>query len=155
MIIYNFIKYFFLNLKYTKLLNKIYKEENLLMNLSNLFGIRFKKDWVGRVYAVLNPNLIGQKFNPDTQIFEYNENGLDNTTYVEKWIMEKFNIASQFIKTNNLFDLLTYNIKKLDDYDNYLFIMQPITLEDSIKWTKKFSILILVIIVALIGFSLF
>ena len=26
----------------------------------------------------------------DTQIFEYNENGLDNTTYVEKWIMEKF-----------------------------------------------------------------
>lgn len=150
MILYNFIKFFFLNLKYTRLLNKIYKNENILNNLSQLFEVRFKKDWIGRVYAVLNPNIIKQKYNSDTQIFEYNEHGLDNSIYIEKWIMEKLNIAAQFIKANNLFDLLTYNIKKIDNYDNYLFVMHPITLGDCIKWTKRFSILLLVLIVILI-----
>ena len=150
MILYNFIKFFFLNLKYTRLLNKIYKNENILDNLSQLFEVRFKKDWIGRVYAVLNPNIIKQKYNSDTQIFEYNENGLDNSIYIEKWIMEKLNIAAQFIKANNLFDLLTYNIKKIDNYDNYLFVMHPITLGDCIKWTKRFSILLLALIVILI-----
>ena len=66
MILYNFIKFFFLNLKYTRLLNKIYKNENILNNLSQLFEVRFKKDWIGRVYAVLNPNIIKQKYNSDT-----------------------------------------------------------------------------------------
>ena len=54
--------------------------------------------------------------------------------------MTKLNVAQNFIMANNLFDLLTYEIKKLDNYDNYLFVIKPISFDDCAKWIKIFSI---------------
>lgn len=147
MIIYRFFKYLFLNIKYTKILSKVYDNENIIENLSNLFKSQFKKDWIGRLYTVINPNLLGDDFDINTIIYEYDESGLNNNAFVERWIMGKLNIAQSFIQTNNLFDLLTYKIEKLDEYDNYLFIIEPITLQDCLKYTKYFSILLTVLIV--------
>lgn len=140
MILFKFLKNLWLNCKYTKLLKKVYKDEQLLSKFSQLFGTEFRIDWVGRIYTVINPNIIQDKLDTNTQIFEYGENGLSNTTYIEHWIMTKLNIAQNFIMANNLFDLLTYEIKRLDFYDNYLFIIKPITFDDCKKWTKIFSI---------------
>lgn len=137
MIVYNFFKYLFLNRKYTRLIKKAYKDERLLEGLSKIFGVEFKLDWVGRAYAVLNPNLDENgKYSPNTQIFEYGEGGLDNTRMVEQWVFDKMIVIQQFIRTNNLFDLLTYSLEKLDEYDNYLFILKPITLGEFWKWSK-------------------
>jgi hypothetical protein len=141
MIIYNFLKHLIIHIKYLNILKKVYKEEDLVVKLSQLFSTPFKIDWIGRVYAVFNPYVMEEKFNYNTQIYEYNENGLDDTVYVEKWIMEKLNIASQFIKNNDLFDILTYEIKKIDEYGNYLFVMKPITSEDCWTWVKRFMML--------------
>ena len=121
MIIYRFFKYLFLNIKYTKILSKVYDNENIIENLSKLFKTQFKKDWIGRLYTVINPNLMGDDFDINTIIYEYDESGLNNYAFVERCIMSKLNIAQSFIQTNNLFDLLTYKIEKLDEYDNYLF----------------------------------
>lgn len=138
MVIYKFIKNLILNIKYTRLLKRIYKDENLLDNFSKLFDTEFRLDWVGRMYAVINPNIINDELDVNTQIFEYGQNGLTNKPYIEKWIMTKFNLAEKFIMANNLFELLTYEIVKLDEYDNYLFIVKPITFDDCKKWTKIF-----------------
>ena len=140
MVFYGFIKNLFLNIKYTRLLRKIYKDEYLLDRFSQLFGTEFRIDWVGRIYTVINPNIVKDELDVNTQIFEYGENGLTNAPYVEKWIMTKLNIAKDFIMANNLFDLLTYELKKLDEYDNYLFVIKPITFDDCKKWTKIFGI---------------
>lgn len=153
MIIYNFFKNIILNRKYTKLIKRVYKDEGLLNSLSKLFGVEFKIDWIGRVYAILNPNIDENgQYSPNTQIFEYGENGLNNERMVEQWVMEKMIVISNFIQTNNLFELLTYSIKKIDNYDNYLFILEPITLSDCIKWSKRFTILMGVLII--IGITL-
>lgn len=141
MIIYLFIKYILLHRKYCKILNGVYKNENLLDNLSALFKVQFRKDWVGRVYAVFNPHIQEGVFNPNNQIYEYTEKGLVNDAYVEAYILNQLNIAKQFIQANNLFDLLTYRLKKIDENDNYLFIMEPITWGDCKKYTKWFIIL--------------
>lgn len=124
----------------------MYKDEHLLENLSKLLGSEFRKDWVGRIYAVFNPHIQSGIFDPNNQIYEYTENGLTNRPYVEAYIMNQLNIAKRFIHANNLFDMLTYQIKKIDDYDNYLFIMQPITLGDCLKYSKIFAITLLVLI---------
>ena len=138
MIFYKFLRNLILNIKYTKLLRKIYKDEYLLARFSALFGTEFRIDWVGRIYTVINPNIINDKLDVNTQIFEYNANGFTNEPYIEKYIMTKFNLVKDFIMANNLFDLLTYEIKKIDEYDNYLFIIKPITFDDCKKWTKIF-----------------
>ena len=153
----NFFQSFWIHWKYSKLLRNIYKSENLIQNLTNLFGVQFKIDWVGRIYAIFNPNIYNGGFDQNSQIFEYNENGFDNRFLVEKRIMEMLSVASQFIRAKNLFDLLTYKIKKIDDYDNYLFIIQPITLDEYRKNIKKLVIFgtSLIIIVTIILSVLF
>lgn len=140
MILYNFFKHLILNLKYTKLIKKVYKEEKLIEKFSQLFGTEFQMDWVGRVYAVLNPNIVNDEMDYNVQIFEYGDNGFTNEPYIEKWIMTRFNLIRDFVMVNNLFDLLTYEIKKLDEYDNYLLIIKPITFDECKKWTKIFAI---------------
>lgn len=153
MIIYNFFKNLLLNIKYTKIIRRAFKNENLLEGLSKIFKTNFKVDWIGRVYTVLNPNLDENgQYSPNTQIFEYGENGLNNERMVEQWVMERMSVVSQFIQTNNLFELLTYSIKRLDKYDNYLFILEPITLSDCLKWSKRMAGLVGVLV--LIGIIL-
>lgn len=155
MIIYKFIKSFFQHRKYQKILKKVYKQENLLENLSKLYDTEFKIDWIGRVYTVINPNINNGQYDVNDQIFEYNENGFDNKIYVERQIMKKLAIAQQYIRTNNLFDLLTYEIRKIDDFGNYLFIIQPITLEDYVNNLKKLLILFGVLLLVGIGLLIY
>ena len=138
MVFYSFIKNLVLNIKYTRLLRKIYKDEFLLQRFSELFGTEFRLDWVGRMYTVINPNIINDKLDINTQIFEYGNNGLTNEPYIEKYIMTRFNLVKDFIMANNLFDLLTYEIKRIDEYDNYLFVIKSITFDECKKWTKIF-----------------
>ena len=140
MVIYNFFKNILLNRNYTKLIKKVYKDDDMINKLSQLFGTEFRMDWVGRLYAVLNPNIVDNQLDTNTQIFEYNENGLSNSAYLERYIMIKLNMIKDFVIANNLFDLLTYRIEKIDDYNNYLFVIEPITFEDAKKWTKIFAI---------------
>lgn len=135
MIIYNFIKFLAMYLKYNRLLNTIYKEENILEGLSKLLGTEIKKDWIGRLYAVINPYIKDGKYDPTALVTEFG-NDEPSIIVVEKYIMERLAAAQSFIRTNNLFDILTYKIEKLDDYDNYLFMMYPIPYYDLVKWTK-------------------
>ena len=97
MVLYKFITNLILNVKYTKLIKKVYNDEDLLNKFSQLFGTEFRMDWVGRIYTVINPNIINDKFDINTQIFEYNEEGLTNNVYIERWIMGKFNLVKDFI----------------------------------------------------------
>lgn len=152
MIFYNFLRNLILNVKYTRILKKIYKDEDLLVKFSQLFGVEFRMDWVGRLYAVFNPNILNEKYDTTTQIFEYTDSGLSNAAYVEKYIMTKLNLIRDFIIANNMFDLLTYEIEKIDDYDNYLFVIKPITFDECKKWTKVFAIVYSII--AIIGTTL-
>lgn len=142
MIIWNFCKALYLHRQYVKILKRVYEDENLIENLSKLFKTEFKTDWVGRIYTVINPHIQNGVFDYNGQIYEYDETGLNNQVYIESYIMGQLNIARQFINANNLFDLLTYRIEKIDDMGNYLFIIEPITYEDCKNYTKKFMYLL-------------
>ena len=69
-------------------------------------------------------------------------------------ILNQLSVAKQFIKANNLFDLLTYRLEKLDENDNYLFIIEPITWEDCKNYLERFVILYIVIGIVM-GFSIY
>lgn len=152
MIIIRFIKHLINNYRYTKILEKVYKDENFIENLSKIFNVSFKKDWIGRIYAVFNPHVQNGIYDPNVYIYEYDsDDKLSNEIYIESYIMNTLNTIKHFIRANNLFDMLTYKLKRLDDYDNYLFIIQPITLDDYLKSLKRLVIfLIIMLIIAII-----
>jgi len=158
MITYFFIKYLVLYIKYAKTIKGVFKEENLLKSFSMFFGSEFRMDWVGRVYTVLNPMV--QKMEDPTvgtgvAIYEFTESGqLSNRMWVEKWVMDHLMAAQQFIQANNLFDLLTYDITRIDDNENYLFVLSPLYFNDLKKWFKRFIGAVIALITVFIILSI-
>ena len=154
MIDMNIVKYFkFLHEfnKRKKILTEIYEQENILDNLSNLIGAKFKIDRAGRIYGVFNPFVKNGKFNYDEVIYEYNVAGMAFDSYIEKVLMDKLNIANKFIVNHQIFDLVTYNIERLDEQGNYLFTITPLYFDEMLKDRKKtFAIWTPIIIVILI-----
>lgn len=133
--IYRFIRAFIENRRYQKILDKAYQDEELIAKLSTIFGVQFRRDWVGRLYAVINPAIKDGQFD-QTQIFEYSAGGYDTTEHAKQWVVERMIMVENFIQTNNLFDVLTYDVQSLDENGNYLLIILPITLPDVLNNIK-------------------
>lgn len=147
-----FIKYlrtFFEYKKYSKMLDRIYQDEDVIRKMSFLVGAQFRKDDIGRLYAVINPAIRDGKYNEE-QALEWKEDGLNNEEYIKGWVIKYLSMIQNFIQINNLFELLTYRIEKLDEYGNYLFVIQPICLDYLLKNLKKavffYGITILIVI---------
>lgn len=155
MITYKFFKYLFMYRKYNRILKKVYKHENLLPKLGQLLNTRFRIDWIGRVYAVINPSLQDNQYDSNSQIFEYGPDGLSDVPGVESWLMRRLNIAQQFIQAQNLFDMLTFKLEKIDNNNNFLFILQPLPLDDLKVYTKRFLLLLLGLVLVGVGLLIF
>lgn len=155
MIFYRFLKNLILYIQYTRALKQAYKQENVISNLSDTFGTTFKKDWIGRLYTVFNPNLVNGKFDRNNPIYSYNEKGLNTDEFVRQYILTKLSVIDHFVNARNLFELVTYEIKRLDNYDNFLFIIKPIPFDDLMKYLKLLWIPILVIAAGITGAVIF
>ena len=84
-----------------------------------------------------------------TQIYEFMPDGtLSENMWIEKWVMDKMNIAAAFFKNNNLFELADYSLDKIDEWDNWLFVIQPIPWRDLKKSVKRFAIFLGILVAA-------
>lgn len=150
-------KFFWLlikNWKLQRILNRVYEDDKIIEKMSYALGAQFRRDWIGRLYVVLNPWLKDGKLSPE-MILEYNDKGdLDDKMYMEQWVMTRLNIISSFIQANNLFDLLVYRIDELRD-NNYLLVVQPYTLERVLSTGKKSFIELLLWVMIAIGLFIF
>lgn len=155
MIIYNFIKYLVMYIQYYKALRTAYKDENLVKRLGETLDINFKVDWIGRIYGIFNPNLKNGKFDVNNPIYSYNERGLDTEDFVKVYIMTKLNAIQTFVDTNTLFELVGYEIRRLDNYDNFLFIIKPLPYDNLVKWTKLLPISLTIIVAAIVVLIIF
>lgn len=124
-------------IKIQRILRKIYKAENIEKNLSDLFGVPCKKDWVGRLYMVINPIIQDIESGGNTLVYNSNE-----TVIIEGWVMKNLELIRKFVVNNSLFDLLTYSIDKIDDDDNYLVVFKNIYF-DTMKQIVIWSLIIL------------
>lgn len=154
---YNFFKYLRLYNKCKKIWLGACQDEHLLEVLNMETGLNFKLDWIGRAYAVTNPTTwkIDDVTGVSTQIFEFTVDGqVSDTAAVEHFIYNKIANINRYIEMHELFELITYKIKRLDDYNNFLIIFQPAPMEKLKKWTKIFVGELLAVIAAIITLSI-
>lgn len=142
-IIYNYIKI-------QKLLNKIYDGEKIEKNLSKIFGVECKRDWVGRLYMVVNPILQDIETGGNTLIYDR-----DEKVAIEGWVMKNLELIRQFVVNNAMFDLLSYDIKRIDDDENYLIVFKNIYFDDMKRLVKWGSFLIIAGLLTWLGFNIF
>ena len=141
--IYNYIKI-------QKLLNKIYDGEKIEQNLTKTFGVECKRDWVGRLYMVVNPILQNIEDGGNTLVLDRNEKVM-----IEGWVMKNLELIRNFIINNSMFDLLAYSIDKIDDDDNYLIVFKNIYFDDIKRIFKWIGITILIGLLVGLGFLIF
>ena len=147
MFLWKFVRNLYQHLKYNRIIRNVYEDEQVILKISTLLGVQFKRDWVNRLYAVINPQIKDGKYDPE-QIVEFDFDGNpDNTEWVTKWIAERYQILQSFIASKNLFEILLYDIKPLENL-NYLVTFTPITLPILLKSIKPAMIELLVIIAA-------
>lgn len=132
------------------LLNKIYDNEKIEENLSRTFGVECKRDWVGRLYMVVNPIL--QNIEDGGNTIVYNK---DDKMMIEMWVMKNLELIRNFVVNNSMFDLLTYSIERLDDDENYLIVFKNIYFDDIIKICKWSAAIIVAGLLAGLGFLIF
>lgn len=119
--------------KIKRLLNRIYDTEKIEENLSRTFGVECRRDWVGRLYMVVNPILQNIEDGGNTVVYDK-----DDKMMVEVWVMKNLELIRNFVINNSMFDLLTYSIERLDDDENYLIVFKNIYFDDIMKicrWT--------------------
>lgn len=135
-------------IRYNRYIKKAVKEEKLIDKLRFLFGGReFNTDWVGRIYTVINPVIDDVGSGGNTIIYDD-----DRKPLIEKWLMDNLNILSKFVATNNLFDLMTYKINKIDEDYNYLVVLQNVYFDSFKRALKIWSTILGVSLI--IGLSL-
>lgn len=115
-------------IKINRLLRKIYKNERIEKNLSQIFGVPCKQDWVGRLYMVVNPILQDIEEGGNKIIYDQN-----NSAQIEAWVMKNLEMIRNFVVNNSMFDLLTYSIDRIDDDENYLIVFKNIYFDDMKK----------------------
>ena len=133
--------------KIKKLLLKIYDGEKIEKNLSKIFGVECKRDWVGRLYMVVNPILQNIEDGGNTLIFDKNDNVL-----IEGWVMKNLELIRNFVVNNSMFDLLTYSIEKIDDDNNYLIVFKNIYFDDMMRIVKWSGALVIAGLLTWLGF---
>ena len=128
-----------------RILKQIYKTEHIEQNLSQLFGVPCKQDWVGRLYMIINPILQNIESNGNALTLDRN-----NKVLIEEWVMKNLELIRNFVVNNSMFDLLTYSIERIDDDENYLVVFKNVYFDDMKRVCKWLAILIPIIIVGII-----
>ena len=136
--------------KIKKLLLKIYDGEKIEKNLSKIFGVECKRDWIGRLYMVVNPILQNIETGGNTLVFDRNDNVM-----IEEWVMKNLELIRNFVVNNSMFDLLTYSIEKIDDDNNYLIVFKNIYFDDMMKIVKWSATSVIIGLLTWMGFVIF
>ena len=66
--------------------------------IKEYLGVDIQKDWIGRLYAVINPNINSEgQFDITKTILEFDGTNTNNNEYLKHWIYKQLTIIGQVI----------------------------------------------------------
>ena len=110
--------------------------------LEKYLNLKVKKDWIGRIYGVINPNLdINGNVNFANTIIEIDDNNTNSNEYVKNWIYKQMNMVKYVFKLDEsgFFDYIGCDIEHVGpkEYDNYLVVFYIVSQKAMIQNLKK------------------
>lgn len=128
----------------------LYSKEFLTV-LKQYLRISVKKDWIGRLYGVINPYIdIDGKIDFNNTIIEIDGDNTNSNEYVKNWVYRQFNLIDNLFKINKLYDYINVDIKHVGplNADNYLIVIDIVSRKEmaySLKRVLKQTILYMII----------
>lgn len=130
----------------------LYSKEFLTV-LKRYLRISIKKDWIGRLYGVINPYIdIDGKIDFNNTIIEIDGDNTNSNEYVKNWVYKQFNLIDNLFKINKLYDYINVDIKHVGplNADNYLIVIDVVSRKEMTYMLKRvLKQTILYIIIAL------
>ena len=132
--------------------------------LEKYLNLKVKKDWIGRIYGVINPNLdINGNVNFANTIIEIDDNNTNSNEYVKNWIYKQMNMVKYVFKLDEsgFFDYIGCNIEHVGpkEYDNYLVVFyivsQKAMLQNLKRLLKQFSIYAIIAAIIYVCLTIF
>lgn len=117
----------------------LYSKEFLTV-LKQYLRISVKKDWIGRLYGVINPYIdIDGKIDFNNTIIEIDGDNTNSNEYVKNWVYRQFNLIDNLFKINKLYDYINVDIKHVGplNADNYLIIIDVVSRKEMTYMMKR------------------
>lgn len=108
--------------------------------LSRYLHINMKKDWIGRLYGVINPYIdIDGKIDFNNTIIEIDGDNTNSNEYVKNWIYRQFNLISNLFKIQKLYDYINVDIQQVGpvNADNYLIVIDVVSRKEMAQYLKR------------------
>lgn len=132
--------------------------------LEKYLNLKVKKDWIGRIYGVINPNLdINGNVNFANTIIEIDDNNTNSNEYVKNWIYKQMNMVKYVFKLDEsgFFDYIGCDIEHVGpkEYDNYLVVFyivsQKAMLLNLKRLLKQFSVYAIIAAIIYVCLTIF
>lgn len=117
----------------------LYSKEFLTV-LKQYLRISVKKDWIGRLYGVINPYIdIEGKIDFNNTIIEIDGDNTNSNEYVKNWVYRQFNLIDNLFKINKLYDYINVDIKHVGplNADNYLIVIDVVSRKEMAYMLKR------------------
>lgn len=117
----------------------LYSKEFLTV-LKQYLRITVKKDWIGRLYGVINPYIdIDGKIDFNNTIIEIDGDNTNSNEYVKNWVYRQFNLIDNLFKINKLYDYINVDIKHVGplNADNYLIVIDIVSRKEMTYVLKR------------------
>ena len=124
--------------------------------LKKYLNLEVKKDWIGRLYGIINPNLdIDNKFNVNTMIIEIDGENTNNNEQVKNWLFKQLHLIGDLFKINNLYTYIDMTLERVGPIngDNYLVVFDIVSRQQLAKAFK--NLLIQTLLYCVIGFGVY
>lgn len=161
-LIYKIYKTISLFIIYIK--DKTYVSDTLYSNefkyiLKQYLHIEFERDWIGRLYGVINPAInINGNIDFNNMIIEFDDERTNNIDYVKNFIYKQMKLVQTLFKLENsgFFDYIGTDIRHIGptNQDNFLVIFDIVSrghFTYQLKKTLK-QIFIYIILISIILF---
>ena len=154
----NTIKYLYDYIKDYEYISDTLYSDALKIVLKEYLNVNIRKDWIGRLYGIVNPNINEKgEFDFTKTIIELDGENTNNNEYVKHWTYKQLNLIGQVFAIENLYHFINLEFKHVGpkNADNYLLVFDIVSRKQFTKELKKFSIhLLIYLIIALIIFVL-
>lgn len=135
----------------------LYSEEFKLV-LKRYLLIDIEKDWLKRLYGIINPNIdINGHYNFNNTILEIDGSNTNNNDQVKHWVYKQMDLISQLFKIEKLYDYISVSITHVGpEYaDNYLVVFDMISRKYMAQTFKSWMKMLLLYGVIAISIVLF
>jgi len=138
---YNTLKYLNQYISDRIKIGEIFYGDSFKNLMKQYINIDLDKDWLGRLYGVINPNIdINGKFNVNNMIIEINGTATNNLEQLKIWTYRQMTLIGELFHLHGLYDYIDIDFKHVGplNADNYLLIFDIASRQRFTYFLKKF-----------------